>query len=114
MTDFVDWLIAPEEPAIESQAGSVAPSPQQDDTQVQPAPKVRLSTLQDVTPRINKEKIDFVLDQLPKRGPVWARDYMERVEGFERWPRRVQQAVLDAEREAAQFAEEKEESHDQP
>jgi hypothetical protein len=67
-------------------------------------PRVRLSTVQDLIPRITPEKIEFVLDQLPKRGPAWAREYMDRIEGFAHWPKRVQQKVLGA--KAAQHTQE--------
>ncbi len=47
---------------------------------------------------INPDQLRFVLDQLPKRGPRWARQHMEQVEGFDRWPWNVRRAVQEAER----------------
>jgi hypothetical protein len=51
-------------------------------------------------PYITSEKITFVLEKIPVRGSAWAREFMDRVEGFDRWPQRVQAAVQAAEREA--------------
>jgi hypothetical protein len=49
---------------------------------------------------INQDTIRFVLDTFNVRGPTWAREFMENVEGFDRWPQHVQAAVQAAEREA--------------
>ena len=51
-------------------------------------------------PAINQDQIRFVLDKLMLRGPTWAREFMDRVEGFDRWPQHVQAVVQAAEREA--------------
>jgi hypothetical protein len=48
----------------------------------------------------NYDKIRFVFRKLTLRGPTWAREFMNRVEGFDLWPHRVQAAVQAAEREA--------------
>jgi hypothetical protein len=53
-----------------------------------------------ITPVINQDKIRFVLDKLKVRGPGWAREFVDRVEGFDVWPQHVQAAVQAAEREA--------------
>jgi hypothetical protein len=65
-------------------AGSVSPPP----------------VTRNLRPVINQDKIRFVVDKLTLRGPTWAREFMERVEGFEKWPQHVQAAVQAAEREA--------------
>jgi hypothetical protein len=51
-------------------------------------------------PVINQDQIRVVLDTRTLRGSAWAREYMDRVEGFEKWPQHVQAAVQAAEREA--------------
>jgi hypothetical protein len=61
--------------------------------------KTHLTTKDEATPRINADKVNFVLDKLPTRGAAWARAYMGRVEGFEKWPHHVQSAVQEAEQE---------------
>jgi hypothetical protein len=48
----------------------------------------------------NQDQICFVLDTLMLRGPTWAREFMDRVEGFDLWPQHVQAAMQAAEREA--------------
>jgi hypothetical protein len=48
---------------------------------------------------MNRDKIRFVLEKLPTRGATWARQYMDEVEGFDRWPAQVQLAVRRAEGE---------------
>jgi hypothetical protein len=48
----------------------------------------------DLTPRITGEKVRFVLAKLAERGPDWAYSYMSRVEGFDRWPAHVREAVI--------------------
>lgn len=53
-----------------------------------------------IMPVINQDTIRFVLDKLNVRGPTWAREFMDRVEGFDQWPQHVQAAVQAAEREA--------------
>ncbi len=52
-----------------------------------------------LVPRMNRDKIRFVLEKLPTRGATWARQYMDEVEGFDRWPAQVQLAVRRAEGE---------------
>jgi hypothetical protein len=61
--------------------------------------KTHLTTKDEATPRINADKVRYVLDKLPIRGAAWARDYMGRVEGFEKWPHHLQKAVHAAEQE---------------
>jgi hypothetical protein len=51
-------------------------------------------------PLINQDMIRLVLDMRALRGPTWAREFMDRVEGFDVWPQHVQAAVQAAEREA--------------
>jgi putative DNA primase/helicase len=63
--------------------------------------KLQLTTIAEVTPRINADKIKYVLEKLEIYGPVWARGYMDRVEGFDKWPQRIQDAVQVAEEPAA-------------
>ncbi len=48
----------------------------------------------------NRNKIRCVLDKRNLRGPTGAWEFMDQVEGFERWPQHVQAAVQAAEREA--------------
>ncbi len=48
----------------------------------------------------NYDKIRFVFRKLTLRGPTWAQEFMNRVEGFDLWPHHVQAAVQAAEREA--------------
>ena len=55
-------------------------------------------------PLIHQDTIRFVLRKLTLRGPTWARECMDRVEGFDRWPQQVQAAVQAAEREALEYA----------
>jgi hypothetical protein len=50
-------------------------------------------------PVINQNKIHFVLDKFALRGPTWAREFMNRIEGFALWSQHVQ-AVQAAERVA--------------
>jgi hypothetical protein len=45
---------------------------------------------------IAQDTIRFVLDTRTLRGPTWARKFMDRVEGFERWPQQVQAAEREA------------------
>ena len=58
------------------------------------------SLTRNLRPVINQDKIRLVLDKLNVRGPTWAREFMDRVEGFAYWPQHVQAAVQAAEREA--------------
>ncbi len=60
------------------------------------APRMPLSGTP-LIPQIKREKIRFVLEKLPDRGPMWARTYMDEVEGFDKWPAHVQQQVKQAE-----------------
>jgi hypothetical protein len=53
-----------------------------------------------IMPVINGGQIRFVLRKLNGRGPTWARECMDRVEGFDCWLQHVQAAVQAAEREA--------------
>ncbi len=46
-------------------------------------------------PQVNPEKIRFVLDQLPKRGALWARGYLDRVEGPDKWPAHIRCAIAE-------------------
>ncbi len=62
-----------------------------------PAPLPTLTKINDLIPRITSDKLSFVLNQLPRRGPNWIREYMNKVEGFGNWPLHIQQAVQDAE-----------------
>jgi hypothetical protein len=68
------------------------------------APRMPLSGTP-LIPVINKEKIRLVLEKLPDRGPEWARNLMEQVEGFDKWPAHVQQQVRQAEAIAAGAAD---------
>ncbi len=77
------------------------PSPSPEHESASELRKMRLSTLQDMRPVINQEKVQFVLDKLPIRGAAWAREFMDRVEGFDAWPKYVRQFVETAEQEAA-------------
>ena len=61
-------------------------------------------TKDELTPRITPEKVVFVQQQLDPRGPCWARRYMEEVEGFAKWPRHIQKAVIKAEQIEGQQA----------
>jgi len=49
---------------------------------------------------INQDTIRFVLDKLNLRGSAWTWEFMDHVEGFDRWPHHVQAAVQAAEQEA--------------
>jgi hypothetical protein len=51
-------------------------------------------------PVINQDQIRVVLDTRTLCGPSWAREFIDRVEGFDHWPQHVQAAVQAAEREA--------------
>jgi|GEM_PF-4148108 len=53
-----------------------------------------------IVPVVNASKVKFVLEQLPRRGPVWAWGYLDRVEGREYWPAHVRRAIEHEEREA--------------
>jgi hypothetical protein len=53
-------------------------------------------------PVINEDQIRGVLDPRTLHGPTWCA-WMNRVEGFERWPQHVQAAVQAAEREALAY-----------
>jgi phage/plasmid-associated DNA primase len=77
--------------------GSVHPQGEQGRNGNQPTARMPAPS---ITPVINRDKIRFVLDKLKVRGPTWAREFMDRVEGFEKWPPHVQAAVQAAEREA--------------
>ncbi len=52
-----------------------------------------------IMPVINQNKIHFVLDKFALRGPTWAREFMNRIEGFALWSQHLQ-AVQAAERVA--------------
>ncbi len=58
-----------------------------------------IRTQAELVPQINGDKMRFVLEQLPKRGPAWARSYMTEVEGFDKWSVYIQRQVLAAEAE---------------
>jgi putative DNA primase/helicase len=46
-----------------------------------------ISQADQLKPHLTKEKIDFVRDKLPMKGPAWARAYMtDTVEGYDAWP----------------------------
>ena len=62
---------------------------------MQEAPGVR-----GIMPSSNQDTIRFVLRKLNVRGPTWAPECMDRVEGFDRWPQHVQAAVQAAKRDA--------------
>ncbi len=57
-----------------------------------------------IRPEVNPEKIRFVLEQLPKRGALWAWDYLDRVEGPDKWPAHIRCAIAEqATREGVQL-----------
>ncbi len=53
-----------------------------------------------IMPVITGDTIRVVRDTRTVRGTTWARAFVDRVEGFDRWPQHVQAAVQAAEREA--------------
>ncbi len=48
-----------------------------------------------IRPEVNPEKIRFVLEELPKRGALWARGYLDRVEGPDKWPAHIRRAITE-------------------
>jgi hypothetical protein len=76
---------------------STPAEPRVSDLPVLTAPRVTLTTVPMLVPCVNVDQVRFLVEQLPKRGPGWAREHMARVQGFEAWPWHVQQAVHDVE-----------------
>ena len=60
-----------------------------------------LKAFETLGPRIKRDTIRFVLEKLPARGATWARQYMDEVEGFDRWLAHVQLAVSGVEVEGS-------------
>ncbi len=84
------------------QASVCDPSPTLQDERSEEAPRLELRIARPSPHRffINQAKIDFVLNvKLQRDGPEETRNFMERVEGWSRWPDHVRRAVERAEQQ---------------